>query len=265
MNYPVCAVEFALKRREAIRLSLRRSAALALGSGCFWPGQSIGQNNAQTTAFPQRAVKLIVPNSPGSSIDTIGRILSTHLSAYFSIALNANQNIIVENKAGAAGALGLEVGRAMPADGYALMLASSSSLSVAPLLQKAVKYEPLKDFELIALVALLPNVLVCNASLPVTSMASFVAYAKARPGRINMASAGLGSVSHLAGVALGSAAGFESLHVPYKGGSQSAASVVSGETHWTLTPAPNAMSLVKAGRLKVLGHSMARKIGRAHV
>jgi tripartite-type tricarboxylate transporter receptor subunit TctC len=128
---------------------------------------------------------------------------------------------------------------------------------VAPLLQKAVAYQPLRDFELVSLLALLPNVLVCHPALPPQNVAQLVAWAKAKDGTSNMASAGVGSVSHLAGVAFQTAAGFKSLHVPYKGGSQGVASVVSGETDWVLTPAPAAMSLVAAGRLRLLGHSMA--------
>jgi tripartite-type tricarboxylate transporter receptor subunit TctC len=211
-----------------------------------------GVSFAQDAAYPTRPIKLIVPNAPGSSVDTIGRRLGN------ALALVMGQSIFIDNKAGAAGALGIDAGKQSAPDGYTLMVASSSSITVAPLLQKAVTYEPLKDFDFVSLVAVLPNVLVCNTALKVESVADLMAYAKANPGKVNMASAGPGSVSHLAGVALTSAAGFESLHVPYKGGSQSVASVVSGETHWTLTPAPAAMALVKAGRLRVLGHSLAK-------
>jgi tripartite-type tricarboxylate transporter receptor subunit TctC len=202
--------------------------------------------------YPSHPVKLIVANAPGSSVDTIGRIVAAQM------APTLGQPLVVDNKAGAAGAVGIEAGKAAPADGYTLIVASSSSLTVAPLLQKAVRYDPLQDFEFVSLVAVLPNVLVVNTALPVGTVAEFVAYAKAQGGKFNMASAGVGSVSHLAGAALASAGGFEVLHVPYKGGSQSVGSVVSGETQWTLTPAPAAMGLVKGGRLKALGHSMAR-------
>ena len=207
---------------------------------------------AQDAPYPNRAVKLIVPNAPGSSVDTIGRRLGA------SLASALGQSVFIDNRAGAAGAMGVDAGRMSPPDGYTLIVASSSSVTVAPLLQKAIAYDPLKDFDFVSLVAVLPNVLVCNTALGVDSVSGLVAYAKANPGKVNMASAGPGSVSHLAGVALTAAAGFESLHVPYKGGSQSVASVVSGETHWTLTPAPAAMALVKAGRLRALGHSLAR-------
>ena len=120
------------------------------------------------------------------------------------------------------------------------------------------------DFDLVSLVALLPNVLVCHPGLPVKSVAELIAFARGKGDKSNMASAGIGSASHLAGVALQAAAGFQSLHVPYKGGSQGVASVVSGETDWVLTPAPAAMSLVAGGRLRLLGHSMpasARPLG----
>jgi tripartite-type tricarboxylate transporter receptor subunit TctC len=149
------------------------------------------------------------------------------------------------------------VARTAPADGYTLLVGSSSAISVAPLLQKAVAYQPLRDFEFVSLLALLPNVLVCNPKLPVQNVEQLIAYAKSKGGATNMASAGIGSVSHLAGSALQAAGGFKSLHVPYKGGSQGVASVVAGETDWVLTPAPAAMSLVHAGRLRLLGHSLA--------
>ncbi len=207
---------------------------------------------AQDADFPSRPLKLIVPNAPGSSVDTIGRIVGAQLTAA------AGFKNFVDNKAGAAGALGVDAGKTAAPDGYTLIVASSSAMTVAPLLQKAISYDALKDFDFVTLVALLPSVLVCNTALKVESLADLVAYAKANPGRVNMASAGPGSASHLAGVALTAAAGFESLHVPYKSGSQSVASVMSGETHWTLTPAPAAMALVKGGRLRVLGHSLGK-------
>ncbi|MBL8381464.1 MAG: tripartite tricarboxylate transporter substrate binding protein [Burkholderiales bacterium] len=202
--------------------------------------------------YPSRPVRLILPNAPGSSIDTVGRALAAHLST------TLGQSVFAENRAGAAGLLGMEAGRTAAADGYTFIVASSSSMTAAPLMKKAVPFDVLKDFDFVSPVALLPNVLAVNPALGVGSVREFVAWARANPGRVNMASAGVGSVSHLAGVNFGVAAGFDALHVPHTGGAQSVASVVSGQTHWTLTPAPAAMGLVKAGRLKALGHSMGR-------
>ena len=204
---------------------------------------------AQRT-YPDHAVKVVVPNAPGSSVDTIGRVVCIEMARLLA------QPMVIDNRAGAAGAIGVEAVRNAPADGYTVLIGSSSALSVAPLLQKAVTYNALRDFELVSLMAFLPNVLVCHNQLPVQNLSQLIAYAKSKGNGSNMASAGVGSVSHLAGMALQSAAGFKSLHVPYKGGAQGVASVVSGETDWVLTPAPAAMSLVAAGRLKLLGHSM---------
>jgi len=202
-------------------------------------------------AWPERPIRVIVPNAPGSSVDTIGRLLGNELGKVLP------QPLVMDNRAGAAGAIGVEAVRQAAPDGYTVLVGSTSAITVAPLLQKAVTYQPLRDFDYVALMALLPNVLVCNPALPVQNVAQLVAYARGRGDSSHMASAGIGSASHLAGVALQAAAGFKSLHVPYKGGSQGVASVVAGETDWVLTPAPAAMSLVQAGRLRLLGHSMA--------
>ncbi|MEY3872158.1 MAG: hypothetical protein RLZZ296_1153 [Pseudomonadota bacterium] len=226
-------------------LALSRRHLIAAASGLALAPLSFAQRT-----YPDHAVKVVVPNAPGSSVDTIGRVVCIELSRLLA------QPVVIDNRAGAAGAIGVEAVRNAPADGYSLLVGSSSALSVAPLLQKAVTYSALRDFELISLMALLPNVLVCNTQLPVQSLAQLSAYAKSKGSASNMASAGVGSVSHLAGMALQNAAGFKSLHVPYKGGAQGVASVVSGETDWVLTPAPAAMSLVAAGRLRLLGHSM---------
>jgi tripartite-type tricarboxylate transporter receptor subunit TctC len=206
---------------------------------------------ALAATYPERVVRFIIPNAPASSVDTIGRLLMAALGKTWP------QGTLADNRAGASGALGVEAGRVAAPDGHTLIIGSSSSVSTAPLLQRAAKYDPLRDFDLISLVALLPNVLVCNPALPVRNTAEFIEFLKAKAGQSNMASAGIGSASHLAGVAFCAAAGVQSLHVPYKGGSQGVASVVSGETDWVLTPAPAAMSLVAGGRLRLLGHSMA--------
>ena len=200
--------------------------------------------------YPDHAVRTIIPNSPGSSVDTIGRVVMNEVSKVLG------QPVVMDNRPGAAGAIGVEMTRQAVADGHTVLIGSSSAISVAPFLQKAVSYQPLRDFDLVSLMALLPNVLVCHPSLPVDSVSQLIRLAKSRPGELRMASAGIGSASHLAGEAFQSAGGFSSLHVPYRGGSQGVASVVSNETDWVLTPAPAAMSLVASKRLRLLGHSM---------
>ena len=203
--------------------------------------------------YPTKPIRLMMPNAPGSSIDTLGRILSVRLSE------TLGQQVIVDNRAGAGGILGMEIGKNATPDGYTLISASTAAMSIAPHIFKKLPYDPLNDYEFISIFAVTPNVLVVNPALPVKSVKELVDHAKSKSGQLNMASAGTGSQSHLSGAAFMLAAGFDSLHVPYKGGGPSVASVVAGESQWTITPAPAVMSLVKAGRLRALGHSLTQR------
>ena len=146
--------------------------------------------------YPNRPIRLIMPNAPGSSIDTLGRILATRLPEALG------QSIVIENRAGAAGIVGMEAGKNALPDGYTLLVASASNMSVAPLIQKKVPYDPLADFAFIATFALMPNVLVVNPNLPVKNVRELIDYSRANPGKLNMASAGPGAASHLAGLLL---------------------------------------------------------------
>jgi tripartite-type tricarboxylate transporter receptor subunit TctC len=212
-----------------------------------------GVSIAHAQEYPTRPVKIVVPNAPGASIDTLARIIAARLGEPLG------QPIVVENRAGAAGVLGMETGRSAAPDGYTLVLASASNLSIAPLAQKSVPYDPLNDFAFVSTIALLPNVLVVHKALPVNSVKELLEHARANPGKLNMSSAGPGSASHLGGVLLQVMAGFESLHVPYKGGGPSMAALVSGESHWSITPAPAAMALVQGGRLRAIAQSPAKR------
>lgn len=223
---------------------MRRAALLLVGC---WALLAWAQD------YPSRPLRVLLPNAPGSSIDTLGRIVAVRLGE------TLGQPLVIENRAGASGALGMEAGRNAAPDGYTLILASASNMVTAPLMQKSAPYDPLRDFSLLSTFAVMPNVLVVNPQLPVTSVRELIEHARAHRGQLNMASAGPGSASHLAGVLLQAMAGFDSVHVPYKGGSPAAASIVAGETHWYLTPAPNAMTLVKAGRLRALAHSLPQR------
>lgn len=210
-------------------------------------GTAFGQD------YPGRPVRILVPNAPGSSVDTMSRILSAKLGDVLG------GSMVVENRDGAGGLIGMDIGRKAAPDGYTLICVSNGSGVIAPLLKKAAPYDTGRDFDLIGTFAITPNVLVVNPQLPVNSVKELIDYARVNRATINMASAGIGSQSHLAGALLMTMANFESLHVPHKGGGPSVASVAAGQTHWTLTPAPAAMSQVKAGRLRVIGHSLPRR------
>jgi tripartite-type tricarboxylate transporter receptor subunit TctC len=204
-------------------------------------------------SYPNRAVRMLVPNAPGSSIDTMSRIVAAKLGDALG------QSVFVENRDGAGGLIGVEAGKNAKPDGYTLICASNGSMIIAPLLKKPVPYDAVADFAQVGSFAVTPNVLIVNPDLPVKSVRELIAYARANRATINMASAGVGSQSHLSGVLFMSMADFESLIVPHKGGGPSVNSVVAGQTHWTFTPAPAVMSFIKNGRLRALGQSLPRR------
>jgi tripartite-type tricarboxylate transporter receptor subunit TctC len=202
--------------------------------------------------YPSRPIRLIVPNAPGSSVDTLSRIMGTGLSQVLG------QQIVIDNRAGAAGVIGMEIAKNANPDGYTLISATTAASTIARILQKNPTFDPVKDYDHVVQFAETLNLLVVNPSLPIKSVKELIDYAKSNKGRFNMASAGAGSQSHLSGAYFQQAAGIESLHVPYKGGGASVASVISGESHWTLTPAAAVMSNVISGRLRPLGHSLPK-------
>jgi tripartite-type tricarboxylate transporter receptor subunit TctC len=226
-------------------------ACAALAALVAVSGAARGDESAAD--YPSRVVRLMVPNAPGSSIDTMSRIVAARLGEMLG------QPVFVENRDGAGGLIGVEAGRSAKPDGYTLICASNGSMMIAPLLKKPAPFDPINDFTLIGTFAVTPNVLVVNPEVPVKSVKELVEYARSHSATINMASAGVGSQSHLSGVLLMSMAGFDSLHVPHKGGGPSVNSVVAGQTHWTLTPAPAVMSFVRSGKLRAIGQSLPRR------
>jgi len=208
---------------------------------------------AMAQEYPTRPVRIVVPNAPGSSID----IMTRTLSARMGDALG--QAIVVENRDGAAGLIGMEQGKTARPDGYNLTSAANGAMLISPLLRKDPPYDPLNDFSCISLFALMPNVLVVTSDLPIHNVRELIDYTRANPGKVNMSSAGVGSQSHLSGALLLSMGGFESVHVPHKGGGPSVNAVVAGQTQWTITPAPAVVALVKSGRLRALGQSLPRR------
>jgi putative tricarboxylic transport membrane protein len=227
-----------------IRSLLSAALALAAALSCVM---------GRAADYPIRPIRLIMPNAPGSSADTLGRIVAIRLGEALG------QQVVVDNRAGAGGSLGLEIGKSANPDGYTFITSSISALTVSPHIRKGLAYDPMKDFEYVAMYSRQGTVLVIFPGLPVKSVKELIEYAKARQGNINMASAGPGSTSHFSGAALMMAGGFSSLHVPYKGGGPSVAAVAAGESHWTMPPSAAVMALVRAGRLRALGHTWPQR------
>ena len=202
--------------------------------------------------FPNRPIRLIVPNAPGSAVDTLSRIVGTKMGEV------VGQQVVMDNRAGAGGIIGMEIAKDANPDGYTLISATTAASTIARLLQKNARFHPVNDYDYVAQYAVTLNVLVVNPSLPIKSVKDLIAYAKSGNKPFNMASAGAGSQSHLSGAYFQQKSRIDSLHVPYKGGGPSTAAVVANESQWTLIPAPAAMSHVSAGRMRAIGHSLPK-------
>lgn len=201
---------------------------------------------ATAAPYPQRPVRMIVANAPGSTSDTFGRMVFTRMSETFG------QQIVVDNRAGAGGVIGADItARAVP-DGYTLGAFTAAVLTIAPHVQQKIPYHPLKSFAPVSLFVRTQTALCVSPTLSARNIREFIELGKSRKGGLQLASAGVGSTSHLGGLLFASMAGFDTNHVPYKGGGPAMAAVVQGEAQWILGPLGSAMTHAKAGRLRCL-------------
>ena len=203
---------------------------------------------AQTTDnnYPTKPIRIIIPQSSGSATDSLIRLIAPKLTEQLG------QSLILENRLGAGGIIGADtVAKAAP-DGYTLLIGATSWITIAPHVYPKLSYDPIKDFSPISLFAVGQNVLAVPANSPYTSLKDLVSQMKAQPNILNMASAGIGSTSHLAGVMLTSLAGVSAVHVPYKGAGPSVMSLLSGESQWVFTPMQGPIALIRSGKLRAL-------------
>jgi tripartite-type tricarboxylate transporter receptor subunit TctC len=206
--------------------------------------------------YPQRPLRVIVANVPGSGVDVLTRIVTEQLGAVLGQPLVVDNRI--DSRPGAGTAYGMDLGRNATADGYTLNSAATASLAIAPVIYRQQPQSILDDYEFISLFAITPNLLVVTPALPLQTVADLVAWSNAQP-RVNMASGGSGSQNHLAGVLLYTMGKFRANHMPYRGSTAPVAAVIAGESQWTLTPAPSIWPQVKAGRLRALAHSLPQR------
>ena len=208
---------------------------------------------AAQAQYPDKPIKLIVPYPPGGTTDIMARTLQEPLSKALG------QPVIVDNKAGAAGAIGTkQVATAAP-DGYTLVFGNNGPSAIVPLLQRDVGYDPVKDFAPVSLVSIAPLVLVLHPSVPAGDVKEFVAWARTQPGGVEYATAGAGSLGHLATELFAKDAGLKLVHVPYKGQAPSTMAVLNGEVKMLLTTSSDSMgSAVRDGKLRLLGVSTAK-------
>src|SRR5882672_3635270 len=198
------------------------------------PAQTPSTGSAQT--YPSRPVRLIVPFPPGGSTDILARALAQKLSEGLS------QPVVIDNRPGAGGSIGSEAAAKAAPDGYTIMMGHLGTLAVNAAIYKKLPYDPVKSFSPVCLMAIVPSVLVVNPSLPVTSAADLIAYARANPGKLAYGSAGSGSTSHLTTEYFKLATGTDILHVPYKGVGPMLTDLVSGQLSMGLNGAPAVMA-----------------------
>jgi tripartite-type tricarboxylate transporter receptor subunit TctC len=205
--------------------------------------------NARAADYPTRPIKLVVPYAAGGPTDVLGRVVGEYLGR------DLKQPVIVENKAGAQGAIGAEaVARSEP-DGYTLFVTAASIIVLNPMLYKKLSYDPVRDFRMLALVTDLPVVMEVHPSVPAKNVAEFVAYAKQNPGKINFGSAGTGGTIHLAGEMFKQVAGIDMVHVPYKGAGPALTDLISGNIQVMFDTLSTALPPVKSGLLRAIGVS----------
>ena len=203
--------------------------------------------------YPTRPVKIVVPSTAGDGSDLLARTLAKAMSE------SMGQQFVIENKPGAGGSIGAVVVAKAAPDGYTLFLGNGSSHGVTPGLYARLPYDTLNDFAPIALIATAANVLVVGSDMPVASYADFARLARDQPGRVTIASAGNGSLSHLSVELLRSTARLDLLHVPYKGAAPGIADVAGGQVQAMIINIPSVMPLVKAGKLKALAATSAKR------
>ena len=205
-------------------------------------------------AYPEKPVRIIVPFAPGGSADILARTISNKLNAVLG------QPVVVENRPGAAGNIGTELVAKSRPDGYTLLVGLMNTHVVNPALYAKLPFNGVEDFTPVAMLAVVISTLAIHPSVPARNVKEFIAVAKANPGKIAYASAGTGSSTHLNAVVFEKMAGIRMLHVPYKGGAPALLDTVTGQTQMIITAATQTLPHAKAGRLRLLGVTRAKRV-----
>jgi tripartite-type tricarboxylate transporter receptor subunit TctC len=215
-----------------------------------------GMASAQTRAdaYPDKPIRLIVSSPPAGTSDAVARPVMRRMGD------TLGRQIVIDNRAGASGNIGVEIVARSAPDGYTLLLGQTQTLAVNPTLYRNLAFDPLRDFAPVAMIASVEFLLVATGSLPANSVAELIKLARAKPGYVTFASASQGSVSHLAGEMLKMRAGLDMLHVPYKGAGPAVTDLIGGQVMLMFAGGPSAAAQVKGGRLKLLATSGAKRL-----
>jgi tripartite-type tricarboxylate transporter receptor subunit TctC len=206
-------------------------------------------------AYPDRAIRMIVPFAPGGASDFVGRIIAPRLAGALG------QQVVVENRAGASGNIGMAAVAGAAPDGYTILLGNIGTIAINPAVFRSLALDPLRDLVAVTQVVDVPSILIANPAVPAGTVAELIALAKARPGELNFASTGSGALSRLEMERLRGAAGIDVVHVPYKGGAGPAITgMLRGETQVMFVTLPSAIAFIQAGKLKGIGISTAERV-----
>ena len=238
--------------RAIPELHMFASKALAIVAALGLVALLASRAHAQT-AYPARPVTIVVPQAPGGTNDIVARLLAEKLSEQMG------QRFVVENRAGAGGNIGSASAARAEKDGYTLLVTISASQAINPALYAKTNFDPVKDFAPVSMLATVPNVLVVNPNFPAKTVAEFIAMAKAKPGELNYASAGNGTLNHLVGEMLKSRAGIDIKHVPYRGIAPALTDVIGGQIPITFGNLPAVISQIQGGSVRALGVSTLKR------
>jgi len=219
---------------------------------CTFATVSVAQGTAEVN-FPSRPIRMVAPSSPGGPLDLIARPVSQGLTDALG------QQVVVDNRAGAAGLIGAETVASAAPDGYTLLFGFSGPLVIVPHLGGKMPYNTLRDFAPVSLAAQAPYILLVHPSIPVSSVKELIAFAKANPGKLNFASGGNGTGLHLAGELLKLSAGIDLVHVPYKGAGPGQTALLAHEVDMMFNGLPPALPHIKSGKLKALAVGGAKR------
>ena len=228
-----------------------RTAWMVAGATCVVSGAAHGAAPAaaEAAAYPVRPLRVIVPFPPGGGNDILARTVSQRLTEV------VRQQVIVDNRGGAGGALGAQIAINAAPDGYTLFLGSVGNLAQNPVLQEKPAYDPVRDFAAVSLLATSVFALAVNNSVPAKSVAELIALAKAKPGALNYASAGNGSSLHFAAEIFKHSTGTNIVHVPYKGANAAFVDMIAGQVQMIVTTMAAALPHIRAGKVRALGTS----------
>ena len=208
---------------------------------------------ASAQTYPSKPVRLVVPFPAGGSLDVVARAIGSKLSEAWG------QPVVIDNRPGAGGNIGADLVAKSPPDGYTILEGALSTHAVNVSLYSRMPYDPVRDFEPITLVAVTPNVLVLNPSVPANDVKELIAYAKANPGKLSFGSGSNGSAGHLAGELFKMEAGVDMVHVPYKGAAPAMQDLLAGRVQLMFDNLANSMQQVRAGKLKALAVTTAHR------